>query len=160
MKAKGALAIGILGAASLGIAGCAPITTDAEYQQQFTSVTFEEMIDSDYMVGQFIKYEGGFCYDGGLTTPADGQQIGILFEDETSGEAFLAHSTSVAWSEQAKVSAALSAVNCDEEFIAYGKKIISEQGNPELELSDLEFKLGPYRTETIHLQTRMADRQN
>ncbi len=163
MKAKGALTIGILGLVSLGIAGCGSptgdINTAATQERVYTEMSHEDMVDPHYMVEQLVKYEGGICYDGGWHgTQGEAPDIAILFEDEATEEAFFAYTPAGSNWAYSMGDAALAASNCDESFVVYGKKVIDDQGNPQLNIGALEFKLGPYRTSMITYDRDLSPR--
>ncbi len=120
----------------------------------FEEMDFGEMSDPEYHIGDLVQFNTGICYENGWQRQ-DGQ-LSILFEDDMSNEAFFAYTTRDDSTAISKANAALQTLNCSEDFVLYGKKVLSDSGNPEMQLGALEFKLGPYRTERIMLDGEIS----
>ncbi len=123
----------------------------------FEELDFDEMVDPEYAIDALVRFEGGVCYGHGWPgMVSSNNDLSVLFEDEASGEAFLAETGWGGTDDHATANTMLAAVNCDESFVVYGKKVLDDQGNPEIDIGTLEFKLGPYRTKRIEFQNRLS----
>ncbi len=131
-----------------------------QVEEVFEDLDFDEMVDTKYAIDGMIRFEGGICYETGLpSSPGEGTYLSILFEDDLTGEAFIAHTGMGNQEDHSKANALLTAVNCEEDFVVYGQKILNEQGNPELKIGTLEFKMGPYRIEQINLHNKFSPQE-